>query len=374
MSREAVGGDVARIKRSKPKQVVYLFGAGATQAETDYLGAQPVNLLMRDSEKAGEGISTAILKKMQSDHSSHRERAGDVDIEKLMSLLAASGVRSLISRAEKMRRLYYDEIETRIVASKILDRPSLAIALLEMHRANSFAREVESLSGIITTNHDGLLHTASQEVFQGLNLGFPFNSSDFTAVTADAAPPIVELHGSLAWRFGIPLTVRRLGQRDNRRTDVVWIPPTILKESATYPFNKLMGIAYELLAKHCDVLRIVGASLSQNDWNILSLIFNAQRHRELRLGTGFRIELIMSQKGGETIRTNCSFLQNLTPIGHLSEGRFSEYTQETAAQEPEMANAFAYWLKEKLRFHHRRNEFKQLRLDGAMAAVAGDAA
>jgi hypothetical protein len=51
--------------RAKPKQVVYLLGAGATQAEVKYLGAAEVNLLMRDSEElGGEGLSTAILKKL----------------------------------------------------------------------------------------------------------------------------------------------------------------------------------------------------------------------------------------------------------------------------------------------------------------------
>ena len=42
-------------KTDTPKQIVYLWGAGATQAEIDYLGAHTVNLLMRDSDERGEG-------------------------------------------------------------------------------------------------------------------------------------------------------------------------------------------------------------------------------------------------------------------------------------------------------------------------------
>src|SRR5262245_59605144 len=49
--------------RLDPKRVIYLWGAGATQEEIDYVGARPINLLMRDSRR-GEGGSTRIIKRL----------------------------------------------------------------------------------------------------------------------------------------------------------------------------------------------------------------------------------------------------------------------------------------------------------------------
>ena len=77
--------------------------------------------------------------------SSESDRA--VDVEKLISLLGATGVDSQLKLAEKMRRLYFEEIRRRLTKTKIIRRPRLAVALLEMHRNEKFESEVEKLSG-----------------------------------------------------------------------------------------------------------------------------------------------------------------------------------------------------------------------------------
>jgi len=64
-----------------------------------------------------------------------------------------------------MRIHYFDELRTSLAAARVLDNPQLAIRLLEMHNDRRFESEVESLSGIISTNHDGLLQIACQIVF-----------------------------------------------------------------------------------------------------------------------------------------------------------------------------------------------------------------
>lgn len=354
-----------------PKQVVYLFGAGATQAEADYLGARRVNLLMRDSDKLGEGVSTRILNQIGPLGKPYLSEDRGVDIEKLISLLVACGVDRHSKLAERMRQHYFDEIRTSLVTAKIIDRPQLAIALLELHMIQPFRDEVEALAGIITTNHDGLLQNASQEVLGGVNLGFPFASDDITMVEPASAPPILQLHGSFTWRFGVPVRVSQLQEASKYLPDTTWIPPTILKESKNYPFTKLPGLAYELLAKQCDVLRIVGASLTQNDWNILSLIFNAQRHRLHVKAAAFRIELILPQADGEYIKKDCSYLNNITPIGYITDGQFADY-KENLSPDSEMNNVFAYWLKEKINFHRRQKELGDGRLRPAMARIAGE--
>lgn len=356
----------------KPKEIVYLFGAGATQAEADYLGARPVNLLMRDHEQLGEGVSTRILKQIGRRAIPFASGDGGVDVEKLISLLSASGVDTHSQLAEAMREHYFEAIRTSLVEAQIIERPQLAIGLLEMHHSDVFRNEVELLTGIVTTNHDGLLQIASQKVFGGVRLGFPFASEDLTPANSGAVPSILQLHGSFTWRFGVPVNVTRLREGSRYSHDTSWIPPTILKESKTYPFNKLTGLAYELLARHCDVLRAVGASLTQNDWNVLSLLFNAQRHMELVKKAVFRIELIMPQESGKEIQRNCSYLKNITPIGFLTDGQFAAYKEEGPLPDPGMKNPFAYWLKEKIGYHRKRNEFGGGALGGIMAELAGD--
>src|SRR5206468_1867411 len=92
----------------------------------------------------------------------------------------------------------------------ILHQPKLAIGLLKLHENASFRAGVESLSGIITTNHDGLLQIASENVLKAVNIGFPFESDNLTTADSQKLPPILQLHGSLTWRFGVPPKVSRL--------------------------------------------------------------------------------------------------------------------------------------------------------------------
>ncbi len=365
-------GAVPNSGRDAPKQIVYLVGAGATQAEADQLGAQPLNLLMRDND-TGVSLSTRILKRSGASARPFLVEDKGGDIEKLISLLAASGATKHTDLAEKMRRLYFDEVRRSLTAAKVIAAPQLAIALLQMHRNTHFRRNVETLTGILTTNHDGLLQIAFQNVYSAVNLGFPFVSPEFTPTGSSLVPPLLQLHGSFTWTFGVPIEVRKFRRDSRYLSDTVWLPPTILKESKAYPFNKLAALGYALLVDRCDVLRVVGSSLAQNDWNVLSLIFNAQRHREAVRRSTFKVELIMPQGRGVGIQRECSYLSGLTPIGYLTEGRFEAYKEDPLAQDPGMGNAFAYWLKEKITYHYRRGEFGVRELRGALATMSGEA-
>lgn len=353
------------------KNVVYLIGAGATQSEVSYRGAAIVNLLMKDNA-LGEGVSTAVLKKVKE--SKLLGTSSGADVEKLISLLSGAGVARLHHIANKMRRHYFGEIVDRLVSSKIIDDPLLATALTELHANAVFDKKVEHLAGILTTNHDGLFQIAAHKVYGHLNLGMPFESDDFVFSDSQDTPPLLQLHGSFAWQFGVPTRITKLKPGVVYSNDTTWIPPTITKEARSYPFNKLIARAYELLAKHCDVLRIVGASLTQNDWNILSLIFNAQKHRECRRGAPFRIELVMPHNRGLAVQEECSFLKNLVPIGFLTEGSFSDYSDykdDPTKLSSDQQNPFSYWLKEKIRHHHIRNDFDGTPLGASAVQVAG---
>lgn len=352
-----------------PKRIVYLWGAGATHAEVQYLGAHNVNLLMRDNDEWGEGVATRILSKLPKKWQPSFAVDTGTDIEKLISLLGACSVDRYSKLAETIRRLYFDDIRENLSAAKVLDSPALANGLLALHADTGF-QEQESLTGIITTNHDGLLQVAAQTVHGGVNIGIPFRSEHIVPTDRQLAP-IVHLHGSFTWTFGLPVEVSLLSNTSQYSRDTVWIPPAIMKESKSYPFNKLAGLAYELLSRQCDVLRVVGSALTQNDWNVLSMLFNAQRHRELTKGAPFRIELVMPQSAGESIAAQCAYLKNLTPIGHLSDGDFATYKDDPSAITAEMKNPLFYWLKQKIEFHQNRGELTSP-TPAAIARISGE--
>ena len=151
---------------SQPKQIVYLLGAGATQAEVAHQGVK-VNLLM-------QGISSHILKRANTDR--HLNLKEEADIEKLISLLAATGIDKYKQEAENLREAYFAEILDGLINAGILDNPELAMGLFEMHNNALFKKKTETLSGIISLNHDNLFQVASQNIYKCINLGFKFES------------------------------------------------------------------------------------------------------------------------------------------------------------------------------------------------------
>ncbi|HDZ85987.1 MAG TPA: hypothetical protein ENH35_05615 [Candidatus Moranbacteria bacterium] len=335
-----------------PKKIVYLIGAGATQAEITHKGGEKVNLLMKDSNLLGHGVSRRVLKKANIDRSLKIKEA---DIEKLISLLGNSGIAEYEKYAEELREGYFKEIVKCLSKADILQKPELAISLLEMHKTESF-NKVEKLSAIISLNHDNLFQVASQKVHEFINLGFKFESEEFTNKQGPSAPLIIQLHGAFNWKNSLPIEVLKLTSRSKHESEILWIPPTILKEAKEYPYNKLMGLAYEALTKKCDILRIVGCSLSQNDWNLISLIFNSQYFKyHFMDDSSIRIELIMNHDTGVNIKKEYAYLKELIPIGYLKDGNFSDY-KDKKTRTQEMGNPFKYWLKTKVNYHQRKKD------------------
>jgi hypothetical protein len=349
-----------------PKKIVYLIGAGATHAEAMYQGGHTVNLLMKDSDQHGEGVCSRVLRNVDIPKRLNFQKENEIDIEKLISLLGSSSNARYRKIAEDLRANYYKVILSLLAKTGVLAKPELAMGILEMHKVQNF-QNIETLSGLIILNHDSLFPIASQKIYGGVNLGFKFNSISYRYVPYEDGkeknPLIIKLYGSFDWRNGIPINIVRLNSRSKYRNDMLWIPPSILKESRDYPYNKLMGMAYELLAKRCDILRVIGCSLNQNDWNIISLLFNSQYNQLFSKGTCFRIELIIDHKVGVRIQKDCSYLQNIIPIGFLSDGYFGHYKgdekegkEEELPKTSESNNPFMYWLKIKTNFHVKRNE------------------
>lgn len=352
-----------------PKQIVYILGAGATQAEATHQGGVPINLMMKDSEKLGLGVSSRIKTRINLDRS--LEIRNEVDIEKLISLLSASGINDYSDKAEQLRKGYFEEIIKSLDKAEVLNKPELAIGLLEMHNNKTF-KKFESLSGIISLNHDNLFQLASQKVHNCINLGFEFRSEHFEFDNEEKSPLIIHLHGAFNWMNTLPIEILKLTTRSKYDKEILWIPPAILKESKDYPYNKLMGLAYEVLTKKCDILRVIGCSLSQNDWNLISLIFNAQYFQyHFNDKNCFRIELIMDHETGETIKKDYSYLKNLYSIGYLKDGSFSDYKNKVR-RSSEMDNPFKYWLKIKVLYHLKRGEIDLADMGETLKGIIGE--
>lgn len=339
-------------KRTKPKNVVYLFGAGATQAELNYQSCD-VNLLMKDNEETGlQGVCSRIMRTVRKEKQLQwlyeaTKSTSQIDIEQLITLLEELNFERYRKAADKLRILYYRDILSNLRKTGILKKPKLSMSLFELHE-NEQLKETETLRGIICLNHDYLLEAACDKIHKGINLGVPFTSDTYQY--NKNAPKIIKLYGSFNWRSGklIRITEAKL---TGPHPALLWLPPTTAKETKSYPFNKLLGMAYELLILDCDVLRVIGCSLNQNDWKVISLLFKTQC---IRRDNCFDIELIQGQRSGEEIKHRLGFLRNVKTIAQL-EGSFTDFSE----QEPH--NPYEDWLRKTI--DEKRLDDRKLRKD-----------
>ena len=342
---------------AEPKKIVYLWGAGATHAEAQHLGST-VNLLMGKVTGGSDfaiGVAGRTMERIGLQFSAHFGANEDIDVEKLITLLTMSGIKRHVDYAQGIRKEYFAELTDSLNQAGIMKNPKLANQLFRLHADPKFQTDAEVLEAVITTNHDGLLQLASQQTFGYLDLGFEYHSREFKRVEGSESVPIIQIHGSFTWSFGVPISVGRRPSKA-KSSSTIWIPPTIEKDTRAYPFNRLNALAYEKLSNRCDVLRIVGSSLTQNDWNILSLIFNAQRHCQAIGNDTFTIELIAPVKTGNAIKYSCGFLDKILTIDQLSDGDYEIFRQGEDVADTDANNPLEYWLNQKILFHNRRGE------------------
>ena len=316
-----------------PKKVVYLFGAGATIGEWQFaIGETGENLSLRS-------VSESVITKAKEDADFSElllevTTDGIKDIELYISLLESIRTKKYTDLIALLRSLFCKSIQENLQYKNVPINPNLAMALLEMHKA---IVEDEVFAGAISLNYDNLLDRAYNEVFKGVNYGIKCSKHELYNIRDDS-PLLVKLHGSFNWKRGFrSIIIDEEQAQAGEQSEMLWIPPSIEKEKDTYPYNLLWGQAFEML--DCDILRVVGCKLSQNDWGLISLLFNTQ----LEHGGVFKIELICSHKGGEDIRKRNGFLKNLYVLGEL------ENCQEFVDSPP--SNTFEGWLKSKLAIH-----------------------
>lgn len=320
------------------KNVVYIFGAGSTIAEALYAGipkeeAPSLAYISKIViEKAKKGTLKEQLKEISAE--------GTKDIELYISLLESMRIKKYSEMAERLRGLFCESIQASLCPSGRPVIPVLENALLQMHKE---IEEQEKFAGAISLNYETLLDSAFYEIFGGIDYGINCQSSNSKLKVGPDYPKLIKLHGSFNWKRGFPFVVidEEEGAFSEQR-DMLWIPPSIQKARDSYPFNLLWGQAYEML--NCDILRVIGCKLSQNDWGLLSLLYSTQ----LETGKPYEIQLINKHATGFDIKERNAFLRNIKLLGQL------ENCSDFIDSPPE--SAFEGWLGSKLNTISRIDE------------------
>ena len=337
---------------SSHRRIVYLFGAGASQAEASLVNPE-VQILMNDLSDAialrikKEGI--AIPKEVSN------QLLSGVDIEQIMTLFESAGTSRHQQNVSLLRNLFRKVILERIDELGMDFSPRLLPALVDMHQIPGLN---EDLVAMMTLNYEDFLEKAIVKIKGGINYEILVDN-DLPIYKIDSTVfPLLKLHGSFNWKNQFPVSIIPPDQTASAE-DVLWIPPGVEKRREKYPFNLIWGKAREMLT--CDTLRIVGCSLSRNDWELISLLHFTQHLNES--GT-YHIELIDYPTACNDIEGNYRYLkinkilddpavrsylidQYFPELAELSAPPDEVIKELTAAVEPPKYNIFDIWLTAK---------------------------
>jgi hypothetical protein len=303
----------------KPTRIVYLFGAGATHAELQNIdpdlaeksGLLVTHLSKRVIEKARR--SRRYLKDVVAVSGT----SGSLNIELLISLFENSKIPDWEYKTQRLKALVRKDIE-KILSPSITARFYLHKALFELHEQPATRRK-EKLAGLISLNYDGVLDNAYEQY-----LGPPRYCFSLEEPLRANDAPLLKLHGSFNWRN---LKIR------GRKRSIEIIPLGSTKNYIHPPYGCIWNQALETLIG-CDTLRVIGCSLSQNDFHLIDLLFKAHLER----GTAFEVEIIAREKVGEGIRSNYGFFTALRTLTKIKDNLVPD-------EDPE--NPFKTWLKYK---------------------------
>jgi hypothetical protein len=348
-------------------KIVYLFGAGASQGEFSHYDPS-IRVLMQDIV---DGISRRIKKEnIESLLDVNNELTIEgIDVEHLITLYESSGTQKHSAIARELKKLFREEIQLRIKSLSESFSPILFASLIEMHAIRNFNEE---LVAILTINYEDLIERAMQKVKGGINYLMRVNNKHNSYRVKKQSIPILKLHGSFNWKNEYPIV---LSDRIEHEEDVLWIPPGVVKRREYYPFSLIWGRAKELL--ECNILRIIGCSLSRNDWDLISLLYTTQKLRTD--GKSYKIELVDSPATCERIKETYKYLNISTildiPIvrDYLIREYFPHHANKPVTEEivnelrqsitSDKYNIFAIWL---------RAMGEKLRDDGISLAVGGE--
>lgn len=327
-------------------KIAYLLGSGATQGVLRH--SSNLSLLTRDiQEHIGKGLSAE--NPGFTDKIWNEILIEGRDVEHLISVLdsqykydASNSVRDFYHRA-------IVDIAGRIPAPL---KPNLYTVLVDLH-LNSKLSETEELQCFISLNYEDILER-SIELLLAPKVDYILETvGKPPPLPEDKLIPVLKLHGSFNWENSRPINVKEMAELPFSK-DALWIPPGVDKKKENYPFNLLWGKAVEYLSK-ANVLRIIGCSLSRNDWGLIPILYAAQSLSQQ--GT-LRIEIVDYSQSAGRITNSYSYL-TVVGIDNLDEIKLYEKQSllpnegVTAAnyfseQNEEKVNCFEKWLDAKI--------------------------
>lgn len=298
------------------KKIAYLFGAGATHAELAHIGADltAVGLLMSNVTRRVT-IKASETEEFLVPHRMFLERAADSsNIELFISLIEdnAYEIQHASNVIDQLKELVEADIKEILTAER-LDAFVLHKAFFELHRNNGN----EILIGIISLNYDTVLDDAYR-LFHDV-------PDYFSDTPGREGPKLLKLHGSFNWR---DIEV------NGRRRTIPIMPLGINKNYLRWPYNFIWGRALEILAA-CDILRVIGCSLSANDVELIDLIFKAH----VQKGSPIEIQIISSEETGQAIKSRYDFFPKITTAEKIEETLLPDVKRGT--------NVFKEWLRAK---------------------------
>jgi hypothetical protein len=340
------------------KKIIYLFGSGASHAvinsidPTKQFLTSDIRQRIEEIKKQNKArdIPTDIWNELMDPN---------VDIEHLISILETN---YHYYSTQKIREYYHDAII--VITKEILEnigkpafKPNLYSILFDLHSVRGLPEKVKCL---MTLNYEDILEQALKS---HLNVDTDYIIDRRKTEKGARKIPLLKLHGSFNWKNTRPITVKEANKMQSK--DALWIPPGLDKKKETYPFNILWGKAFDYLMT-CDTLRVIGCSLSRNDWGLIPMIYIAMRLSNKK--QAFEIEIIDFFDVGEKIKKNYPYL-NIKSICDVKEFKdylidvyslnktepIPEYVKHYISSEAsKKINIFEWWLKSK-RFNLRSN-------------------
>jgi len=309
---------------SRPKKIVYLFGAGATHAELANLEKDPASeKFLKNKGLLITHVSDRVIEQARSNKKYIKDiemvssAQGSPNIELLISLIENSRVKYSEYKTSHIKELVRKDIEGKLTKAK-KEKFYLHKALLEFHEHEKI-KESEQLLGLISLNYDSVLDEAYKVIYKkSPNYSFSLNESRSTPY------PLLKLHGSFNWR--------RKKIRGRIR-NIQIIPLGVNKNYLHVPYNYIWNRALEILTE-CDILRVVGSKLSPNDIHLVDLLFKAH----LEKGEAFEIQVIASKTTGEDVRDAYGFFPKIKNLAEI---------EPPLVPEDNPSNAFKMWLEYK---------------------------
>jgi len=328
------------------KKVVYLFGAGATHAVVNAfnpdLGLLTNNIQEEiEANYSSRGMDNTIWNELVTQGN---------DVEHLISVLESQ---HNYSASEKLKKYYRDAIVN--LSEKIPGNPfptNLYSVLIDFHNIKDINEELLSF---ISLNYEDILERTIKAHF---NCDVDYVIKPDKKKSRKSSYKVYKLHGSFNWFNSRPISVRKMTAIKSKNT--LWIPPGVEKRKENYPFNLLWGKVIEDLL-NCDILRVVGCSLSRNDWGLIPILYTVQRFNQNK--KGIDIEIIDFPDTAKKISSTYKYLnvKSLTDLPDFiafykkqfsNASSQSEITSEieTKFSDTSKINPFQEWLDAKADF------------------------